>query len=204
MSVFQPAVLVALAGYTKSLKSNLAQALSERYGFFHVELSDALISHLKEISAPITLENLVKATHELRTTQGIDILARLASKRVHQSRSPRVVVAGLRSYADHKYFKSHYSNYWVVFVHSPALLRHERLRNDESVKVKTDEAFKALDQHHEIEGIIKVANESDYLVIENCGFPIPLYTQLFNFVYRRLLRFGPDSAPVLKKVSNQR
>jgi hypothetical protein len=98
-----------------------------------------------------------------------------------------VVIAGLRSYPDHTFLKSHFTNYAVVFIHSPALVRYERLRKDKSVTVKTDEAFQALDRHHEMEGIALVAEDSDFVLVDDNSFPVPIQAQLINFVSRKLL-----------------
>lgn len=172
------AIVLALAGYTKSRKSTAARLLEQHAGFATLELSDAFRSRSPaDISEP-SLSALLSNMHALRAIEGPDALAATAVEQIRQRGYKRVTVAGLRSFADHRRLSEEFSAYHSIYLHTATGLRHDRLRRDPTSIARTDDDFRVLDALVTSEGIDRVAEACDYLVVNEPDYPLTLLAQL--------------------------
>lgn len=180
-----PPPLILIAGLTKARKSGIGRMLARWINAERlVELSDVFRATATDRSS---LGSILQALDEFRESRGKSALA--AS--IHgilpaaTKRQRPIIVVGLRSISDLEYFKTHEQKTFVIYVHSPASIRHDRLRSDPTSLAKSDDDFLELDRRGAREGIETVALQADAIIINDHDYPVPLIHQLSALFRRR-------------------
>lgn len=171
-------MILVVVGLPGSGKSTVAELLRER-GFDVIELGDIWRELLKKAKLPM---NDPKATREftkrLRETEGKDVYARYAVKKIKRSMK-HVVIMGVRSTYELDYIKKKLKDIKLIAVLSPFEMRFRRLKRRakpedpltrpvfEWLNTREKRGFMS-DKREEKHGVVVVMNQADY-AISNTG-----------------------------------
>jgi dephospho-CoA kinase/dTDP-4-dehydrorhamnose 3,5-epimerase-like enzyme len=176
-------MVLGLAGYTKSRKSTLARYLVNVANFELIEMSDPIRENIKQEKGSISnVYELIKRLEDFRAKYGENILAKIALEKIQSSKNTNFAIAGVRSFDDHMFFKQNIEGYYSIFLHTSPEKRHQRLLNDPTSIAKNKEDFEFLDIQCNNQGIINLANDVDYTIVNDDGFPLTFYEQMENIL----------------------
>ena len=174
-------LVLAISGYTKSKKSALARYLANNAEFEIVEMCDPIREYIKQEKGFISnVDEIIDNICKFRRKHGDDVLAKIAFERIKSSKNDKFVIVGLRSYIDHTFLKQNVKHYRSIFIHTTTEKRHQRLLDDPTSIAKNKEDFNTLDRESYKQGIINIANEADFFIINDDGFPLTCYEQMEN------------------------
>lgn len=174
--------LILIAGLTKARKSGVGRILTRWLNAEAlVELSDVFRATATDRSS---LGSILRSLDEFRQSRGQSALAAsvLGILPNDTKRQRPVIVVGLRSISDLEYFRAQQQKIFVIYVHSPASVRHHRLISDPTSLAKSEDDFLELDQRGVFEGIESVALQADAIIVNDHDYPVPLIHQLSALV----------------------
>ncbi|MGC8538885.1 MAG: AAA family ATPase [Candidatus Micrarchaeia archaeon] len=161
-------MIICITGMRGAGKSSVADILKKK-GFAIFEMHDAIISEMKKRKLEINNETMKEFAINIRKRLGPDIVARKTYSMIRRSKNKNVVITGVRSDAELKYFKSHAKDIVVVSVSAPQKIRFMRLRKRKrSDDVKSMSAFLEREKAEKKLGIVSALNDADY-IIANTG-----------------------------------
>jgi dephospho-CoA kinase len=179
-------LLIAIAGMTKSGKSEIAMEINKLKGFPYYEMIDPVMQSLGKRLDYIRVADILNELQSMRNQQGGDILARIATESVIRFDQPTVTVAGLRSYEDHLYFKKTFGKYKCIYIHTNNVIRYYMLVHDVSSIAKTKHEITLLDCVSYEQGIVYIVRDADYIIVNDPTFPLSLTEQLQSILGRIL------------------
>jgi dephospho-CoA kinase len=160
-------LVVGLAGMPGSGKS-IAVKTAQEEGYAVVTMGDVVREETAKRGLELTPENVGKVMLELRATGGESAIAEKCIPRIERQGSPKVMVDGLRSYAEAETFKGHFANFVLVAVHASPETRFSRLcsrgRSDDP---KTWAVFHERDIRELSVGLGNAIALAEYLIIND-------------------------------------
>lgn len=176
--------LIVLVGMPGAGKSSCVEYLKEK-GYPSVYFGGITLKEVKKRGLKITPENEKKVREDLRRLHGKEAYAKLIAKEIENLAKHHheiIIVDGLYSWSEYKYFKKKYGEHAIVIaITAPRTLRHKRL-TIRTERPLTKEQADARD-YAEIETIEKggpIAN-ADYTIVNESDLT-NLLTQLDNIV----------------------
>lgn len=139
-------MLIGVTGTLGSGKDTLSRYLTNKKGFFHFSLSDAIREECEKRRLPKDRDTLVNLGNELRSTLGNDILAKRAMEVVQKQKAENSVITSIRNPDEVKFLKSQ-PGFVMIAVDAPVEVRYQRIaarrREGDFVDFET---FKAQEQ----------------------------------------------------------
>lgn len=183
-------LIVALVGMPGAGKSSCVDYLTDK-GFPSVYFGGITLKEVKERGLEINPENEKLVREELRELHGKDAYAKLITEEISElskSGQHKIVVDGLYSWSEYKYFKNLYGkNAIIIAIVADRNLRHSRLASRTERPLTEEEVSSR--EYAEIENIEKggpIAN-ADYTIVNNEN-PESLFTQLDKIL--GIIKFG--------------
>lgn len=171
MSETKPLLLV-LVGMPGAGKSSCVDYLNQK-GYPSVYFGGITLKEMKKRGLQVTADNEKFVREDLRRLHGKEAYAKLIAKEIQQlqtSGQHHIVVDGLYSWSEYKFFKKSYGdNAIILAIAATRQLRHERLQNRPVRPLSEDEVIER--EYAEIENIEKggpIAN-ADYTIVNDHG-----------------------------------
>lgn len=160
-------LVIGLTGMPGSGKSLVVQTVKEQ-GYEVVTMGDVIREETAKRGLPPTPANVGKVMLELRRIGGECVVAEKCISKIEKTQNQKVVVDGLRSYAEADVFKKRLANFVLIAVHSSPQTRFDRLstrgRSDDP---KTWEIFQERDMRELSVGIGNAIAMSEYVIIND-------------------------------------
>jgi dephospho-CoA kinase len=163
-------LIVALVGMPGAGKSSCVDYLTNK-GFPSVYFGGITLKEVEKRGLEVNPENEKTVREELRELHGKEAYAKLIAKEIddlYASGQQYIVVDGLYSWSEYKYFKNLYSkNAAIIAIAADRGLRHTRLAERKERPLTEDEVTSR--EYAEIENIEKggpIAN-ADYTIVNN-------------------------------------
>lgn len=108
---------------------------------------------------------------EQREKHGYDVVARWTAEEIESLEEEAVVIEGVRSLDEFDYFKDHFDNFTLVYVHAPKETRLRRLQN----RGRENEAdfdmadLRERDEREEQWGLDELVEDGNYIELLNDG-----------------------------------
>jgi len=176
---------IGIVGMTLAGKTEVSNFLKSK-GFGYVRLGELTEIKLKEAGLENTEETNVMVREKLRKEFGKDAYAKLNLPKIEEKlKKGNVVIDGLYSWSEYKFFKKKLPRFITVAVYAPPKVRYER------AKTRKERSVRDYFKH-------KTPEERDYAEIENLekGGPIAMadYTimndkQGFKHLHNELKKF---------------
>ena len=164
-----------MSGFTKSKKSSAARMFSEIFSAEIIEMSDPFRD---DVEVECKLDDLLETMHNYRKSNGGSSLAKIALEKVCSSDKKIFIITGVRSALDYSCLVSSNNKVYTIYVHSPALVRHNRLDRDKTSIAKGKQDYSTVDSLSYKEGIRRIVQESDYTIINDPCYPLTLLEQI--------------------------
>ena len=119
-------LVIGLTGMPGSGKSLVVQAI-QKEGYEVVTMGDVIREETAKRGLELNPANVGKVMLELRAEGGDRIIAERCIPKIGQTQSRKVIVDGIRSYAEVETFQTRLQNFVLVTVHSSPQTRFERL-----------------------------------------------------------------------------
>jgi dephospho-CoA kinase len=119
-------LVIGLTGMPGSGKSLVVEA-AKKLGYAVVTMGDVIREETAKRGLELNPANVGKVMLELRAESGDQVIAKKCIPKILQTESPRVMVDGLRSYAEAEVFKAAFANFVLVTVDASPKVRFERL-----------------------------------------------------------------------------
>ena len=158
-------LVVGITGMPGAKKSVVAELLA-RYGFLPFELSTFIRESTVERGLIPTLHNLAEVSHQLREEYGADIIARTCWESVKCAASRSVVIDGIRSMDEVKYFRSVSPRFILLHIHASPETRFERAVK-RRIEPITPEEFYNTERYNLELGIGEVIALADYVIVND-------------------------------------
>ncbi len=163
----QSKLVIGLTGMPGSGKSLVVET-AKKQGYKVVTMGDVIREETANRGLPPNPQNVGKVMLELRKTGGAGVVAEKCLLKIEQAQSPKVMVDGLRSYAEAEVFKTNLSNFVLISVHSSPQTRFERLSSrGRSDDPKTWDIFHERDLRELGVGIGNAIALSEYVIIND-------------------------------------
>jgi dephospho-CoA kinase len=128
-------IVVGLNGMPGAGKGVVVEAAKEA-GYAVVVMGDVIREETKKRGLELNPQNVGKVMLQLREEGGATVIAQKCFPKIEQQTSPKIIVDGLRSYAEAELFMANFSRFTLVTVHAAPEVRFERLhargRSDDS------------------------------------------------------------------------
>lgn len=169
---------LGVTGYPGAGKS-IVTSIAENIGFTKVSMGDQIRKRTRE-DWPEKLKRAENGESDetpsdvygkyatvMRELNGKNIVAKWCGEEISEDKSP-VVIDGMRSIEERKVFED-YVNIDVLFIHSPASLRFEWIKNRarDNEDTFTFESFLNRDNRENGWGLNELVHDSDF-VVHNC------------------------------------
>lgn len=160
--------VIGVVGYPASGKGEFSNIAKEQ-GIPVVVMGDMIRRRVTEKGLPLTDENIGNTARELRAELGMDAIAILTANEIKKSMPPAVIIDGIRGDAEVKYFRSVFSEFYLLAVTASFEIRLFRMKNrGRSDDTATPETLRARDEREESFGLAramfladtKIENES--------------------------------------------
>ncbi|TAK05372.1 hypothetical protein EPO33_05415 [Patescibacteria group bacterium] len=189
-----PTLILGLVGEKAGGKGTIAKHLIEKHGARCYSFGGILKDVLTRLHIPLTRENYIKISVNLRAAFGEPLFARVMAEDVAKDTSPLVVVDGIRRVADIEELRK-ISGFHLLYVTADAKLRWERsVKRAEKVGEAdmTFEQFMTEEQAPTETSIAEVAREAE-ITVDNNG----TFEELHAQVEKAVAAFG-YAGPSLK------
>lgn len=181
-------LILGIVGEKSSGKAVVGRYIARKYGYPFVVFSEDVLNVILELLDLDWRDHRVQGrlAEALRTTFGLDVIARGVAKQVRQrTRVPVVVVDGIRKFGELRFFKK-LKRFRLLYVTAPAEYRWKRAygrneRIDDRVSFKEFRRIETLPHEREIP---KIGRKADFR-IDNIGTTQELYRKI-DAVIRRL------------------
>ncbi len=160
-----PTVVIGVTGMPGAKKSVVAQLLA-RYGFLLFEMSSFIKESVVARGHIPTLQNLAEVSSQLRKKHGADIIARTCWESAKHAGSKGVVIDGIRSMDEVRYFRSVSSWFILLHVHASPETRFERAVRRQ-IEPLTPKEFYKTDRHNLELGVSEVIALADYVIVND-------------------------------------
>lgn len=163
-------IVLGIVGEIAAGKGELAQYVEKKYGGSAYRSSEVLRDILKRMYLPETRENVQEASMMIREFFGEDIISKVNSEDIKESRTGIVAIDGLRRKEDFKYFQKEF-NFKVIYVDADIEKRFARISKrseNQGDRGKTFQEFKR-DHQKETEKKIRGLKKTADYVVENNG-----------------------------------
>ena len=129
---------------TGSGKTELAK-MFEKHDYKCLRFGDITDEILEKEGLPLTEENERKFREEIRVKHGMEAYAKLNIDKIRDH--AKIVIDGLRSFEEFKYFKKHFNEeIKLVAIDAPTGVRHRRMAK-RKIRPLTEEECKSRDAH---------------------------------------------------------
>lgn len=121
--------IICITGLPGSGKS-LSAEIFKRSGFKVIEMSSAVKRLMAEQKIKVNNKSLRNFSTELRRKYGKEVVAKLVSKKISGSarrRARKILINGVRSVQEIKYFRKIFPHMLVIAITSPEQTRYERI-----------------------------------------------------------------------------
>ena len=160
-------LVIGLAGMPGSGKSIVVKTAEEE-GYAIVTMGDVVREETVQKGLELNPKNVGKVMLQLRATGGESAIAEKCIPRIMQKENSKVMVDGLRSYAEAETFKKHFPKFVLVAVHASPETRFSRLstrgRSDDP---KTWAVFHERDMRELSVGLGNAIALAEYLIIND-------------------------------------
>ncbi len=160
-------IVVGLAGMPGSGKSIVVKSAQEE-GYAVVTMGDIVREETAKKGLELNPRNVGEVMLELRATHGESAIAEKCILRIEQKVNSRVIVDGLRSYAEAETFRKHFDKFVLLAVHASPETRFSRLfsrcRSDDP---KSWEVFGERDMRELSVGLGNAIALAEYLIIND-------------------------------------
>ncbi len=181
----RPPLVLGIVGEKSSGKAVVGRYIARRYGFPFVVFSENVLNVILELLGLDWRDHRVQGrlAEVLRTTYGLDVLARAVLKQVRRQRRAKVVVVdGIRKFGELRFFRR-MKNFRLLYVTAPVEFRWRRAygrneRIDDRVSWAMFRRIELLPHEREIPTIGRTA---DYR-IDNTGSTRALYRKVDQIV----------------------
>lgn len=160
-----PPLVVGITGMPGAKKSVVAELLT-RYGFLPFEMSSFIRESTVGRGLIPTLHNLAEVSHQLREEYGADIIARTCWESAKCTASKGVVIDGIRSMDEVKYFRSVSPRFVLLHIHASPETRFERAVRRQIEPLTPEEFYKTERYNLEL-GIGEVIALADYVIVND-------------------------------------
>jgi dephospho-CoA kinase len=127
-------IVIGLTGMPGAGKGEVVQA-AKLQGYAVVVMGDVIREETKLRGLELNPQNVGKVMLKLREEDGANVIAQKCVPKIEQS-GLKVIIDGLRSYAEAEVFKANFPSFTLVAVHAAPEVRFERLhargRSDDS------------------------------------------------------------------------
>ena len=176
-------LVVGLAGMPGSGKSFVVKTAEEE-GYAVVAMGDVVREETAGKGLELNPTNVGKVMLQLRATGGESAVAEKCIPRIEQKENSKVMVDGLRSYAEAETFKKHFPKFVLVAVHASPEIRFSRLSSrGRSDDPKTWAVFHERDMRELSVGLGKAIALAEYLIIND--YSVDTLTKRAREVLRR-------------------
>jgi len=158
-------LVVGLAGMPGSGKSVvIAVAKGSSYGV--VVMGDVVRDEAVSRHLELTQENLGKIMLELRQKEGNSVIAKRCIQKIQNTKTPKVIVDGIRSLSEVEEFKKHFPKFTLLAIHSSPETRFKRLyRRQRTDDPENWEIFRERDKRELSVGLGEAIAMAEYLTI---------------------------------------
>jgi len=165
----RPMKIIAFVGMPASGKSE-ASAVIRKMNIPVVNMGDVVREETARRGLPPTDENIGGTGTNLRSEEGMDVIAKRCVPRIRSIDSLIVVVDGIRNKEAISYFKKQFgSDFKLIAIHTPLEIRFERvIRRARSDDMRNVEELKRRDDREKSWGLEKAIKTAD-ITIENTG-----------------------------------
>lgn len=153
---------IILTGLARSGKDTAAEFIERKYKFNKFVLSDFIKKELKKKKFPQTKEMMSLYGDELRKKHGMDIVARIAFRKINKKKNS--VIVGARSLEEVEFFKKKLKNVFVVLVKASLKKRFERQQEIKKTSLKEFSKRDELDKKNK--GLLELMKKTDF-ALEN-------------------------------------
>ncbi|MHA1410082.1 MAG: AAA family ATPase [Candidatus Odinarchaeia archaeon] len=186
-------LLIGLTGMPGAGKGAVHEALKQ-FNIPIIEMGDIVRNEAKKLGLPLTSEVLGGIALSLRA-EGQDAVAKRCGKIIKEllRKNPKtrvIIVDGIRSVEELKYFKENFDPMVFVAVHASPKTRFERLvKRERSDDFKTWEEFQTRDQREILLGIGGAIALADYVIL-NTGSLSELHKNSKELFKRILMEYN--------------
>jgi dephospho-CoA kinase len=160
-------LVIGLTGMPGAGKSVVVQAAKD-WGYNVVVMGDVIREETRNRGLELTPQNVGKVMLQLREESGPTVIAQKCVPKIVELASHKVIIDGLRSYAEAEVFKENFANFVLVTVHAPTKVRFERLnargRSDDSASF---EVFHEREMRELGVGLGAAIGLSEYVIVND-------------------------------------
>lgn len=172
-------IIFGIVGEIAAGKTTISDYLKKKYKAGSFRFSDMLRDILNRLYLQETRENMQKLSTILRRNFGQDIMSKVISHDLQNSKYKFIIVEGIRRPSDIVYLES-LSNFYLIAINSKTGLRYKRLikrAENPDDKNKTWLEFQKESEQEAEQKIRKIARQADFIVNNNGDFE-QLYKQI--------------------------
>lgn len=156
--------LTGMPGAGKSLVVKTAQEI----GYTTVTMGDVIREETVNRGLELNPQNVGKVMLELRDIGGENIIAEKCIPKIESKENSKIIIDGIRSYAEVEVFQKHFAKFTLVVVHAPPQTRFNRLSNrGRSDDPKSWEVFYERDIREIGVGVGKAIALAEYVIIND-------------------------------------
>ncbi len=160
---------MGLTGMPGAGKSSVVK-LVQKAGFDVVSMGDVIREETTKRGFELNPQNVGKVMLELRATGGDNVVAEKCVPKILSKKNSKIVIDGLRSYAEAEVFQKHFAHFILVTVHASPKIRFARLsERGRSDDPKTWEVFHERDMRELNVGIGKAIALAEYIIINDAS-----------------------------------
>jgi len=137
-------IIIGLMGTIGSGKTYVSDYLIKKYKFYKISMGDLVREKADELGIERTRENLQKIGNDYRDRYGINYWIKQVLKRIKESDKERIIIDGIRTPVEARYFKKHS---FLVFVDAKQSIRYRRIIE----RAREDDQNKTIDEIKEQE-----------------------------------------------------
>jgi dephospho-CoA kinase len=178
--------VIGLTGNIGAGKTAVSDHLHRKYGADQLRFSQILMDVLDRLYLAKDRNNLQTLGEVVRKSFGSDVIVNAFKKDLEKSKSPVVVVDGIR-YMDEVDMLRSFDNSFLLFMDAPARTRYERAvkRGEKGESKISFDVFLKMEQRGTEKNLPKIKKAADY-VIENDGSMDALLKRIDAIVEKRL------------------
>lgn len=164
--------MIGLTGMPGAGKSVVVKYAQEA-GYAVVTMGDVIREETAKRGLELNPQNVGKVMLELRAAGGENVVAEKCVPKIAATETSKVIIDGLRSYAEAEVFQRNFAKFILVAVHAPPQIRFNRLASrGRSDDPKNWEVFHERDMRELGVGIGKVIALSEYIIINDDSIDI--------------------------------